>query len=53
MQAANEALDLYAAYFDCEGEEFDIEDARWKFIDAAISLLEKITDRNIGEELSS
>lgn len=48
---ANLALDLYMQYMQFEGEDIDNEDLRWQFIDAVVSLLEKLTDRKVEDEL--
>lgn len=54
----NEALDKFINYMDydsSEGEEYDEytnEDLRWDFIDAAVAVLEKLTQRDVGEERS-
>jgi hypothetical protein len=53
---ANQVLDLYIKYmdydnhFDGEYDDEDNENLRWDFIDAAVELLEKLTDRKVDDE---
>jgi hypothetical protein len=52
---ADNVLDLYVEYMaydnngDGEYDEIDNETLRWNFIDAAVELLEKLTNRKIAE----
>lgn len=39
---AQQVLELFQSYVDCEGDEMDNEDARWRFIDAALSLTRRV-----------
>lgn len=50
---ANEALDLYVQYMEYDGDDdIDNEDLRWQFIDAALELLERLTDRCVADEVT-
>ncbi len=49
----HEALDLYIEYMECDGDDIDNDDARWAFIDAAIEVLEKLTGRQVGDEIAA
>lgn len=54
---SNHVMDLYIKYinydnvFDGQYDEIDNEDMRWTFIDAAVKLLEQLTDRNVDDEI--
>lgn len=48
----NEALDAYIKYFEYDGNDVDdSEELRFAFIDAAVEVLEKLTGRNVNDEL--
>lgn len=56
---ANNVLDLYIEYMnydnnlDGEYNEVDNEDKRWDFMEAAVDLLQKMTDRKVDDELDT
>lgn len=39
---AQQVLELFQGYVDCDGDEIDNDDARWRFIDAALSLTRRV-----------
>ena len=49
---ANLALDKYIEYFVSDGNDDEYnEELRWSFIEAAVEILEKITERKMADEL--
>lgn len=47
----NDALDAYVEYMDYDGDDIGNEERRWQFIDAAVQVLEKLTGRNVSDEI--
>lgn len=47
----NEALDKYIQFAEFDGDDYTDEKLRWEFIDAAVGILEKLTGRNVEDEI--
>ena len=50
-KAANEALDLYVEYMECEVDEIDNEERRWQFMDEAVEILQAMAGRKVSDEI--